>query len=137
MGDYISQSDLGDTDDLVQLTDDDQTGSVVGSQVTLAISKAEGEVNGYAASQYSIPISPVSDLVKSWCVTLAVYHLHLRRKRVPESVMSEVEMVRRQLRDLAAGKLTLDDGAGDATTASDVTCEYNARVLSRTKFAGW
>jgi len=80
MGNYISQSDIEaryPADDLVALTDDEGTGSVVTSRVTAAITDAEAEVDAILARHgLAVPLSSPPDRLILLTCRIAWYHLH-------------------------------------------------------------
>lgn len=107
---YITQSDLTEQlsdSQLIQLTDDEKLGEINTDRVSRALASAEGEINGFLATRYAVPVASPPDLIKGWAVALTVYHLWRRRQRVPEDVRKAYEDVIARLRDVAAGKLTL------------------------------
>jgi len=143
MGDYISQSDLEESmsyQKLRMLTDDANAKAVDASIVTKAITAAEGEVNSYVGKQYTVPVvAPIPEPISRWSTVLASLFLHQRRDSVSESLQAESTDVRRQLRDVANGKITLDiDDSGAVESDGfepDITSED--RVFTRTNYSGW
>ena len=69
---------LGD-EELKQLTDDYDTGSLASEVVDRAIADADAEVDGYLSGLYTTPLSPVPAFVRKMSVDLAIYNLYSRR----------------------------------------------------------
>jgi len=64
---YCAQVDIINLEmteeELVQLTDDGNVGSVDPVKVTAAIVKADAEINGYCQAQYTVPFGPSSEVL--------------------------------------------------------------------------
>lgn len=120
MSSYISQADLlskVSNAQLIQLTDDAQSGSIDATKVTQSIDEAESEVNGYVATRHSVPLSsPIPQLIKTLAVDIAIYKLYSRRQRVPESVRKAYEDAIKKLEGISKGLMTL--GVDPAPAAS-------------------
>jgi len=112
MGNYISSSDLErrlTSDELVQLADLDEDGTADTAVISQAISDAESLVNSYVGARTTVPLATVPDHVKTLCINLAIYYLHLGRRSVTEDIQKQFEADMRQLRDIAAGRAALGD----------------------------
>lgn len=114
---YAAQSDLVPLrmtqDDLVQLTDDDNSGNIDAAVVTAALEEASGKVDSYCRSRYATPLQQ-SDDVKGLTLDIGVYLLFSRRREmtVGETVRQRYEDAISFLKDLATGKAQLDQPAG-------------------------
>ena len=75
---YCTQQDLIDRfgeEELIQLTDRDRVGIIDEAVLDRAIADAEGEINGYLASRYQLPLATTpTSLVRIAC-DIARYHL--------------------------------------------------------------
>lgn len=81
---YCSQSDLLEVfteDELIRLTDDDNTGSIDSARVTAAISKADALIDGYCRAQNTVPFESTPALIADISVSLSAYYLWKRRRR--------------------------------------------------------
>ena len=90
------------------------TGSALTEKVNEVIARAESKVNGYAASKYTLPL-PASPLPGNWALAIAEYELYKLGPsgKVQEKIRQAYEDTIKELRDLAAGKISLpaaDDG---------------------------
>jgi phage gp36-like protein len=127
---YCTKTDLlykVDEDILIQLTDDDDTGSVDDAIVSEAIAEADAVINGYCGTKYDVPFSDVPVIVKKWSGDIAIYNLYCRRRGVPEDVITRYSAAIDALKDVSKGLVTLgvldpgvdtDDGP-EASTSND------------------
>lgn len=105
---YASLADLAERygeAEMVTLTDDARTGSLDAARVGRALADVSHVIDGYLAGRYALPLATVPDLVKTWACVLARHALH--RHGAPPHVTEAYEDVMQQLRDAAAGRLTL------------------------------
>ena len=143
MGNYIVQGDLDVYSSdavLVQLTDDDSTGSINSAKVNECIVGAESEVDSYLAKRYTTPITgTIPETVKEWSVQLATLRLHQRRLPVPEDVWQMAVVARAQLKLVNDGTLSLDIGTDPPDEPSGREAQFisNERGFSRTTMADW
>jgi len=125
-------------ENLVQLTDDEQTGTVSLSRVMDAIADADALIDGYLRGRYSLPLAiPVPALVRKLSVDLAIYHLYSRRLELvmPESMLERHKNATKALERIQGGIITLT-----AADKSDIPApgEYRTqktvsdRVFSKT-----
>ena len=104
---------------LVQLTDKatPPTGGIVDAVLNRALADAAAVIHGYARSAgYAVPFSPASppDGVAGWQACIALYGLY--QGEAPDKVAEDYKTTLGQLRDLAAGRFTLQ-AAGIAAPA--------------------
>ena len=110
---YCTIDDIKDQIDeaiLIQLTDDEGTGSVNETRVSAAIAKADGEIDSYLSGRYTVPLSPVPEIVEKFSVDISIWNLYARRSIVEEM---------REKRYNAAVKLLISINKGDATLGVD------------------
>ncbi len=98
--------------ELVQLTDDANTGQVNEATVNAALEEASGRVDSYCRSRYVTPLQ-VGDDVKGMTLDIAVYLLFSRRRnaKLSETVRTRYEDAITFLKDIAAGRASLDQPA--------------------------
>ena len=129
----ITNLELTETE-LVQLTDDDKSGSVDDAKVTAAILKADSEIDDYCRGRYTVPFSPVPDVIKFLSATIAAYWLYRRRQKVSASMLDKYTKALAKLKAISNGDYSIDgvaektESAGIASTTEDV-----AHTFSRTK----
>ncbi|MDD2991117.1 MAG: DUF1320 domain-containing protein [Zoogloea sp.] len=102
-------SRYGDAE-LVEQTD--LTGSGVVNPVTVdrVLADASALIDGYLASRYSLPLVVTPDLLVSLCCDLARCALYV--DAAPDVVKARRDQAMTALRDIAAGRLRLNVGAG-------------------------
>lgn len=126
---YCTQDDvlnLISERDLIQLTDDANTGLVDTDIVDSAIAAADGKINYYCSSVYTTPFTTPPDIVKAWSVDIAIYDLYSRRSDVamPEIRKSRYDAALEQLAKIQSGAITLDGILVDvvSTDTTGVLC---------------
>lgn len=138
MGHYIVQQDLQDklgVTRLTQLTDPEGTGTISASIVNDAIDAAEGKFEGYVRTRYTLPV-PLTPLVKSLCVDLAVFNLYQDSSTVDDGVYkvrkdAMTEAVR-TLEAIHSGRAALDVPAAAETATSPGSANEVLRGSSQT-----
>lgn len=135
---YAIQADmvtaLGE-DELIQLTDraDPPVGAVDADVLTRALEAADGEINSYLATRYTLPLVIASGdtILRDCAVDIARYRLHDRG--VPDRVKDDYKDRIAWLRDVAAGKASLGINTDDLAPASAGLPEMTSggRVFAR------
>lgn len=124
------QAALGDGE-LIQLTDraDPPVGAIDATVLARALEAADGEIDSYLASRYSLPLVSVPVILRDCAVDIARYRLHDRG--VPDRVKEAYKDRIAWLRDVASGKASL--GLDDLTPASAGLPEMTSggRVFAR------
>jgi phage gp36-like protein len=126
---------------LVQLTDDENLGTVNQARVDEAIAQADAEVDSYCGGLYSVPFSTVPDVAKKLSVDIAVYNLYSRTVMEMPAVRAErYRNAIRQLEAISKGIISL--GADPAPSApNDSTAETNkpkdTNVFTRNNLEGF
>lgn len=110
------------------------TGSDLTAKVDEIIARAESKVNGYAAAKYALPL-PVSPLPADWALALAEYEIYKLGPggKVSEKIRQAYEDTIKELRDLAASKISLpvgDDGVvPEQKVGAAVKVDSNPQVM--------
>jgi phage gp36-like protein len=111
---YATQSDISprriSNSELIQLTDDTNSGLVNAQVVTDILIEASGLIDSYCRARYQVPLQQ-SDQIKGVCLSIAEYYLYLRRKRVSPDVRQAYEDAVSFLKDVSSGKAALDQPA--------------------------
>lgn len=141
---YCTQDDVLDQlseAQLIQCTDDNDTGSVDAAKVAQAIADADGEIDGYVGARYAVPLSPVPAIILKLAVDIAIYNLFSRRDEVPENRAERYKNAIRFLEQVAKGGISLgaDDpeGSPPATEAPRMSSQNPARIFTRRKMSGF
>lgn len=102
--------------DLTQLSDWDGTGAINAARIAAKLADAGATIDAYVSSKYGdrshLPVPPLLELI---ACQIAFRLLH--RGTPPEGVLKAHDRAIDQLRDIAAGRLKLDEGNIDALPA--------------------
>lgn len=139
---YLTQADLLErlsTYVLTQLTDDDKLGVVNSAIVTACIATAGAEIDGYLQQRHLVPVSPVPTLVKSWALTLTVYHIYARKNGLTDDLIAQRKDVLARLKEVALGTLSLGIEPTPAASAQASQGEVlsSESEWSREKLGNW
>ncbi len=108
---------------------DDGTGAVDQDEIDRAIEDAQGEIDGrVAAGGYSVPLSPVPNIVIAYACDIARYRLY--DAHASDQVTKRYEDAIRFLRLVAKGEVLLGIGTDEgAETAGSVDFQTGSRVM--------
>ncbi len=131
---YATQQDLVDrfgNDELIQLTDRDNTGAIDAMVVSRALGDADAEINGYLAAQYTLPLASVPAVLVRLACDIARYQLSA--DRVTESVRDRYKDAVAFLKSLSKGEaqLGVETGQPAQPTESGVAFTGPGRVFNR------
>jgi len=139
---YCTQSDIldqMDDDVLIQLTDDDDEGTVDGDKVTRAVANADAEIDGYCGVRYSVPFAAVPDIIRAISVDIAIFNLYARRRGATPAVRDRYDDRIAFLKNVAKGLATLGeddpDGVPSETHAPQISS--SDRLFTRDSMEGW
>ncbi len=112
---YVTNSEIEEwigTVTLVELTDDEATGSVNAGRVDAARVGAEGEANSYLATRYRVPVDvsgegEVAAALRAFVLDLVSYRLQNRRPPVSEDVIRRHTEALTWLSRVASGMVQL------------------------------
>ena len=119
--------------DLAALADYDGDGVADAGVVARAIEDADALIDSYLSVRFSVPVSPVPDVLRTCAVNLAVYFLRLGRDSVTEDVRAQYEADAAWLRDVAAGMASLgvEPAPQEGSGAAGVRFESDERIFGR------
>lgn len=105
------EEEIGTTE-TVELTnlDNPSAETVNTSRLEKALTTASGEINSYLATRYSIPISPVPEILKTYCIDIAWYRL--AQNNAPEQYATRYNNAIARLKDIEKGQMLLVDDTG-------------------------
>lgn len=136
---------------IIQLTDDEHLKpssmdpanpdhAAIIARIDEAIETADAEIDGYCASRYSVPFSPVPGVINKLSVELAIYYLYARRT-VPEKIEKRYDKAVSRLKDIARGTFSVGvDPAPTASTSADGAATNKTisdRVFTRDSLKGF
>ncbi|MFH2011683.1 MAG: DUF1320 domain-containing protein [Pseudomonadota bacterium] len=139
---YSVQTDMEEQisqNELIQLTDDEDTGEVDTDVLSRAIADADAEIDSYCANRYTVPFSPVPAMIRKLSVDIAIYNLFSRRALdVSDERQQRYDNAIRFLRDLAKGLISLGaESPSPVNPDNSVSMDSNTRVFNRNKLRGF
>lgn len=112
---------------IIQLTDDEDTGSVNQARVDEAIAQADAEIDSYCGGRYTVPFTTVPDIARKISVDIAIYNLYSRKvEEIPETRSERYKNAIRQLGDIASGKITIGEAEADVPEVGGVQTNTTA-----------
>lgn len=108
---YCTQQDMIDRygeEELIQLTDREQTGAIDTAVLSAAIDDATGTMDAYLGTRYTLPLASVPAALKRICCDMARYLLH--GNAAPETVADRNGAAIEFLQAVAKGDLDLAVG---------------------------
>lgn len=137
---YIEVQDLVDElgeQTLIELTDNDGTGEVNELRASKAIEHAQGVFESYARARYSLPV-PVTAMVRSLNLDIAIFHLYKSRSSLAEGVYTvrknAFDEAIKLLKDISTGKAALDVPTADETAELPSTPDRILTNAAKNKF---
>lgn len=129
---------------VVKLTDDtglktemdDDTEAVVDK----AITDASAEIDGYAQKIYTVPLTPVPDLIVKYCVDIAIYNMYARRDNpVPETRRDRYYQAVAYLKLVTKGEAALGAATPptEVSSPNEVVISSNTGLFTRTNLEGF
>ncbi|MFH1028488.1 MAG: DUF1320 domain-containing protein [Pseudomonadota bacterium] len=93
---------------IIQLTDDAGTGEIVQDKIDEAITSADGEIDGYLATRYTVPLDPIPALISKFSADIAIYNLYSRvAETIPDTRSDRYKNAIRTLEKISEGKIRL------------------------------
>jgi len=130
---YATQQDLidrfGETE-LVQLSNRAGGATVDATVVDRALADADAEIDSYLAARYTLPLSPVPEVVARLAADMARFYLY--DDRATEQVSKRYDNAVKLLKSIAAGAVSIGVDSSDAQPAADggAQIDANDRVFS-------
>lgn len=128
---YAVQADLSPrripATELVQLTDDTNSGAVNAQTVADILDEASATIDSYCRTRYSVPLQ-ASSKIKGLCLDIAEYLLYLRRRRVKPDVRQTYEDAMQFLRDLSTGRAGLDQPVNAAPQTGGMDVQVTSKI---------
>ena len=113
---------------------------IAAGNITKAITRGDGEVDGYCGKRYQVPFDPLPDFVKSLALDLAIYTLFSRRENVPENRKMRRDNAVKNLEGLAKGIITLglqDPQPNETFTSATPEIVSGGRIFKRDTMRGY
>ncbi len=131
---YCTQDDLitryGE-EELIQLTDATGAGVINADTVARAIADAAGEIDGYLAGRYSVPLSPVPKSIERIACDIARYYLYA--DQITEAVKKRYDDAVLFLRGIARGDIHVgvDDAGAAPVSDNGAVMQSGGNVFTR------
>lgn len=106
---YASQQDMVDRygeRELIALTGGLAAGVIGAANLSRALTDTAAEIDSYLAARYTVPMSPIPDVVVMWACDIARFRLY--RSDAPETVTDRYKTAIKALENTAKGLLKLD-----------------------------
>ena len=118
-------------DEILQLTDRDQNGSVDAAFLAAALARADAVIDSYLGRRYTVPITPTPTVVLGIAADLARHYLY--EDAVPEPVRAAYDDALRWLQQAGRGEVCVAGAtaAAAATGSGGVFITSETRVFSR------
>ena len=100
-----------DEEDVIRHTDDFDTGTVNTSATDRAIAGADALIDSYIGSRYSVPVSPVPDIIRDLSVDIAIYKICSRRDQTPVEARKKYDDAKLFLEKISAGTAVITGAA--------------------------
>ena len=111
--------------------------------IDAAIADADGEIDGYLAKRYAVPLAPVPKVINKFSKDIAVYNLFSRigidEGTDQKTYLNRYNAAVRFLTMVAEGKVSIgSDTDGDPSSAAAIgfTVQSNPRLFSRGQMRG-
>lgn len=111
--------------------------------VTAAIEDAEGEIDGYLAKRYSVPLTPVPKVIAKFAKDIAVYNLYSRigidENEKEKNYLNRYKSAIDFLKLVTEGKVSLGVGSTDngaVASATGFAMRSSCRAFSRDSLRG-
>lgn len=122
-------------DELLEVADRDNSGTVDGGVVNAALADASEEIDSYLRARYDLPLPTQPPVLVGLCCTIARYRLHVYSK--PDAVQADYDRAQKTLRDYAKGTAALDIGGAEAPAGDGAVSITDAgRTFSRDSLRG-
>ena len=114
----------------------------IGPIIEAAIEDADGEVDGYLAKRYAVPIIPAPKVINKFAKDVAVYNLYSRHgideSSAEKNYLNRYNAAVKFLTLVAEGKVSIGAQADDPATAAATgfSVQSNPRLFSRDSMRG-
>ena len=124
------------------IEDEAEREAKAGVIIEAAIADAEGEIDGYLAKRYAVPIDPTPKVINKFAKDIAVYNLYSRigidESGEEKNYLNRYNAAVKFLTLVAEGKVSIGAQADDPQTAASngFSVSSNPRLFSRRTMRG-
>ena len=105
-----------------------------------AIGDASGEIDGYLAKRYPVPLSPVPKVINKFAKDIAVYNLFSRigidEGEKEKNILNRYNAAIRFFEHVAKGHIDIGVGEGAQKAATSFSAHSSPRLFSRDRLRG-
>jgi phage gp36-like protein len=119
---------------IIQLTDDANTGAVVTAVANDAMTKADGLIDSYLRGHITLPLpQPYPTIVVQIATELAICNLYVRRfgSNLPDSILTRQKWAEGKLKEIVAGKIVISDDEEVQSASGNVSARTLNRIFTR------
>ena len=124
-------------DIIMQLTDDNNIGTIITETVDDAINQADNIIDAYMRGRYpyEMATADVPAFINDISVKLTAYNLYRRKLQatLPEAIMNDYKLSLQMLKDIQAGKITPWASSSEPTVVLS-NCDSDTKKYSKTKW---
>jgi phage gp36-like protein len=124
------------------IEDEAEREAKAGGIIEAAIADAEGEIDGYLAKRYAVPIAPTPKVINKFAKDIAVYNLYSRigidESGEEKNYLNRYNAAVKFLTLVAEGKVSIGAQADDPQTAASTgfSVSSSPRLFSRRTMRG-
>lgn len=124
------------------IEDPAQREALAGPIIDAAVEDAEGEIDGYLAKRYSVPLAAVPKVINKFAKDIAVYNLYSRigidESGEEKNYLNRYHSAIKFLTLVAEGKVSLGAQGDDRQTAASTgfSMQSNPRIFGRSSLKG-
>ena len=126
---------------LIQLTDDEDLGTVNQERIDEAISGADAEIDAYCGTRYTVPFSTVPEIISKLSADITIYNLYSRRvDEVPPVRAERYKAAIKRLEGISKGLVSLGIAQVSASTESggvETNVTDDDRIFTRDTMEGF
>lgn len=124
------------------IEDAEEREAKVGPIIDTAIADAEGEIDGYLAKRYTVPIEPTPKVINKFAKDMAVYNLYSRiginESSEEKNYLNRYNAAVKFLTLVAEGKVSIGAQTEDpvSVAATGFSVKSNSRLFNRDSMRG-
>lgn len=127
----------------VYIEDQNEREALFAEKIDTAIADADGEIDGYLAKRYPVPLNPAPKIIQKFSKDIAVYNLFSRigidEQSEQKNILNRYHAAIKFLTLLAEGKVSIGaDGTDETASAARMgfTVKASPRLFSRETLRG-
>jgi len=116
--------------DLVELTDETDSGDIDQDKIDAAISHADELIDGYLRGRYDLPLSPVPGLLRNLSADIALFRLYKAKFRLeaPEAIKDGYTNAIKLLENIQKGTINLGAGVSGSEASGNTPATGGVKV---------